>query len=303
MDETAALMERALDWLAAGRAVAIATVVAVTGSTPRPLGSRLIAAADGCFEGSVSGGCVEGAVIETAQQVIPEAGARTLKFHAGEENPWSVGLACGGDIVVRVECLTPALADLYRHMLSDYRQGRTASRSIAVAAGQNFVETWTATARLLIVGAVHIAQKLAQIALLAEYGVTIIDPRSGYLNASRFPEVELSDLWPDEAIARFAPDKQTAIITLTHDPKLDDPALVAALASDAFYVGALGSRKTQAARLERLRALGLAPSQLERIHGPVGLDIGGVTPAEIAISILAGITAARRADRLRSRRS
>jgi xanthine dehydrogenase accessory factor len=155
--------------------------------------------------------------------------------------------------------------------------------------------------RLLIVGAVHIAQALAPLAATLGLAVTIIDPRRGFASAERFPGVTLMQTWPDEALAALAPDRRTAVVTLTHDPKLDDPALDLALGSGAFFIGSLGSRKTHAARLERLAALGHAPDALARIRGPVGLAIGAVTAPEIALSILAEIVAARRGAALATR--
>ena len=157
-----------------------------------------------------------------------------------------------------------------------------------------FIQIWAPPLRLVLVGAVHIAQPLAPMAALAGYDVTVIDPRGAFATRDRFPGITLSDDWPDDALAALAPDTRTAIVTLTHDPKLDDPALDAALRSPAFYIGALGSRKTHAKRADRLRALGHGDDALGRIHGPVGLDIGASTPAEIAISILAQITATLR---------
>lgn len=157
-----------------------------------------------------------------------------------------------------------------------------------------FTQVWAPPLRLILVGAVHIAQPLAPMAALAGYDVTIIDPRGAFATRDRFPGVTLSDEWPDEAVAALQPDARTAIVTLTHDPKLDDPALDAALQSSAFYVGALGSRKTHAKRVDRLRALGHGEVALRRINGPVGLDIGAASPAEIAVSILAQITATLR---------
>ena len=149
--------------------------------------------------------------------------------------------------------------------------------------------------RLILVGAVHISQALAPIAALAGYGVTVVDPRRSFATDARFPAVALTTEWPDEALTRLAPDARTAVVTLTHDPKLDDPALTVALNSPAFYIGSLGSRKTHAARLKRLAAAGFDDAALARIHGPVGLPIGALSPAEIAISVLAQITAVRRA--------
>jgi xanthine dehydrogenase accessory factor len=155
-----------------------------------------------------------------------------------------------------------------------------------------FVHVFNPPLRLLLVGAVHIAQPLAQMAALAGYALTIIDPRSAFATEDRFPGMRLMSEWPDEAVAQLAPDARTAVVTLTHDPKLDDPALATALGTPAFYIGALGSRKTHAKRLERLREQGLGEAALARIRGPVGLDIGAVSPAEIAISILADLTMA-----------
>ncbi|MBI1773832.1 MAG: XdhC family protein [Proteobacteria bacterium] len=156
-----------------------------------------------------------------------------------------------------------------------------------------FVQSFNPPPRLIVVGAVHIAQPLAPMASLAGYGVTVVDPRRAFASDQRFPDVELSAEWPDEALARLKPDARTAVVTLTHDPKLDDPALAAALRSAAFYIGALGSKKTHAARLARLSAEGFGDNELARIHGPVGLAIGAVSPAEIAVSIMAEVTEAR----------
>ena len=149
-------------------------------------------------------------------------------------------------------------------------------------------------ARIVIIGAVHITQTLAPMATLAGYAVTIVDPRGAFATSDRFPGVTLSQDWPDEALEALQPDARTAIVTLTHDPKLDDPALAVALRSPAFYIGALGSKKTHAARLVRLRAQGFTEPDCARIHGPAGLDIGARSPAEIALSVLAQLTAARR---------
>lgn len=169
-------------------------------------------------------------------------------------------------------------------------------QSLLVEAGGRrvFVQVHNPPLRLLIVGAVHITQALAPMAALAGYAVTIIDPRRAFATDSRFPGLALSTDWPDEAMTVLKPDRRTAVVTLTHDPKLDDPALDAALRSDAFYIGALGSRKTHAARLARLKGAGFDDAVLSRIHGPVGLSINAESPAEIAVSIMAQITAVRR---------
>jgi xanthine dehydrogenase accessory factor len=168
------------------------------------------------------------------------------------------------------------------------------ARTIETELGPLFLNVFNPPLRLILVGAVHIAQALVPMAQLAGYDVAVIDPRSAFGSSERFPGVTLSNDWPDEAMAQMKPDLRTAVVTLTHDPKIDDPALVSALKSDVFYIGALGSKKTHAARLERLTAAGFGPDDFARIHGPVGLSIGAKSPAEIAISILAQMTAALR---------
>ncbi len=164
------------------------------------------------------------------------------------------------------------------------------SRTIDSDSGPVFLQIFNPPLRLAIVGAVHIAQALAPIATLAGYAVTIIDPRGAFATEARFPDVALLDDWPDEAMEAFAPDRRSAIVTLTHDPKLDDPALDVALKSEAFYIAALGSRRTHAGRVERLKEMGHDDAAIARIHGPAGLNIGAVSPAEIAVSVMAEMT-------------
>ena len=168
--------------------------------------------------------------------------------------------------------------------------------TIETADGPVFIEVFNPRLRCVIVGAVHIAQPLARMAALTGYLVTVVDPRTAFASDARFPDVVLSTDWPDEAMEELKPNRRTAVVTLTHDPKLDDPALSVALRSDAFYIGALGSKKTHAARCKRLQALGFNEEELTRIHGPVGLDIGAISPAEIAIAIMAQITQVLRAE-------
>lgn len=165
------------------------------------------------------------------------------------------------------------------------------------AGGRWFVQVLNPPLRLIVVGAVHIAQALVPMATLAGYDVTVVDPRRAFASDDRFPAVHLVDAWPDEALAALGLDGRTALVTLSHDPKLDDPALAAALVTQAFYIGALGSRRTQATRLNRLRARGFDDAALARIRGPVGLPIGALTPAEIAVSILAQMTETLRLGR------
>jgi xanthine dehydrogenase accessory factor len=185
--------------------------------------------------------------------------------------------------------LAPDLLAALRRVIATDR-----STSLSTDQGEIFVEVWHPPLRLIVVGAVHIAQALLPIARLAGYRPIVIDPRAAFGSAERFPEVDLVNAWPDEALPLLAPDRRTAIVTLTHDPKIDDPALQAALGSEAFYIGALGSRRTHAKRCERLAQAGFGADAIARIHGPVGLAIGAITPAEIALSILAQITAVLR---------
>jgi xanthine dehydrogenase accessory factor len=169
-----------------------------------------------------------------------------------------------------------------------WRSGR--NRTIETAAGPVFVEVLTPPHRCFIIGAVHIAQPLAQMLALVDYAVTVIDPRGAFATAARFPGVELVSQWPDEALERLRPDRGSAVIALTHDPKLDDPALAAALRSECFYIGALGSRRNHSGRCARLKEQGFSDADLARIHGPVGLAIGAVSPGEVAVSIVAEMT-------------
>lgn len=172
--------------------------------------------------------------------------------------------------------------------------GRDQGGILKAGDGKLFAQVHNPPPRLLLVGAVHISQALAPMAAMAGYGVSVIDPRRAFATDERFPGIDMRGEWPDEAMTALKPDRRTAVVTLTHDPKLDDPALQSALRSPAFYIGALGSRKTHAARLERLAAAGFTPAEVARVHGPVGLSIGALSPAEIAVSVLAQITAVRR---------
>jgi xanthine dehydrogenase accessory factor len=334
LDDQDDILGAARDFLARGQKAALATVVTTWGSSPRPVGSLLAATEGGAFVGSVSGGCVEGAVISEADAVMKGAPAKLLKFGISNEQAWDVGLACGGKVEILVAPLAKAQAALdkvadaqaKKHgvvLATDIVSGemtalidgeapadafassvaeaaraalaRDASTTVEIGGRKVFLNVFAPPSRLALVGAVHIAQALAPIAALAGYAVTVIDPRSAFATEARFPGVAIVHDWPDEALAAFAPDRRTAIITLTHDPKLDDPALAAALKSDAFYIGALGSRKTHAARLGRLKEQGFTDRDIARIHGPVGLPIGAVSPAEIAVAILAELTRDRRA--------
>lgn len=191
----------------------------------------------------------------------------------------------GHDTVSGELALDAAALEAVRQALRDDR-----GRTIETSGGAVFVNVYNPPRRLVVVGAVHIAQPLVPMAAIAGYQVVVIDPRHGFATDARFPQVTLDTDWPDEAMERVKPDVRTAVVTLTHDPKLDDPALAVALRSPAFYIGALGSRKTHAARVGRLKELGFGDNEIGRIDAPIGLDIGAVSPAEIAIAILGKIT-------------
>ena len=318
----------AAGWLHDARKVALATVTRTWGSAPRPEGSQMAIRDDGAFSGSVSGGCVEGAVIGEAENALRDGKPRNLKFGVSNEDAWAVGLACGGTIEVHV---APLLAQPQQSALAELKHARDAQQAVVLATdlssgesvlrypgtgggdaladaarlqarrdrstsveigGRNwFLTVFNPPLDLAIIGAVHIAQPLARMAALADYAVRVIDPRSAFATGERFPGVMLSLDWPDEALAARPPGPRSAIVALTHDPKLDDPGLSAALKSEAFYIGALGSRTTHAKRLERLKAKGFSDAELARIRGPIGLDIGARSPAEIAVAVLAQMTA------------
>ena len=313
--------EAALAWHRAGTGAALATVIETWGSAPRQAGSQLAISGDGEMLGSVSGGCVEGAVITEALDALADRKSRILTFGVSDETAFAAGLACGGTIRVLVEPVGDGPEALSEPMLAGLVSARAASRAIAVvtrpdtwtralvAPGQDpatdarfksdrsgmeedgrFIAVHNPPLRLIVIGAVHIAQPLLAIARTCGYAPMLIDPRAAFGSAARFPGETILDDWPDEALAQLAPDARTAIVTLTHDPKLDDPAIRFALNSPAFYLGSLGSTRTHAKRVERLTAEGFTPDQIAKIHAPVGLDIGAKTPAEIAVSVMAQIT-------------
>jgi len=311
-------LEIALAWHEAGRKIAIATVVETWGSAPRPVGSRMVIDAQGEMEGSVSGGCVEGAVVLEALEVIVTGEARLLDYGVSDDDAFAVGLACGGRIRVLVEVIPTEIlralnaakaarapvayvADLKtaaRHLagVADYPERFRADRSGVEADGRTFVVVQNPGLRMVIVGAVHIAQALVRMARDCGYVPIVVDPRSGFASAARFPETQMMQDWPDEALDEIGLDARTCVVTLSHDPKIDDPALMAALRSDVFYIGALGSARTHTKRLERLAAAGFDAAQIGRVRGPVGLPLGGRHPAEIAVSIMAQVTQVLRAN-------
>ncbi len=302
MADNDTVLAAARDWK--GARMALATVTSTWGSAPRPRGSHMLVHEDGRFEGSVSGGCVEGEILDTAARVIAGAPFQVKTYGVADDSAWEVGLPCGGQISVMVQ---PVAAEGFDPELFDrIAEARDAGRALTVTTdlasghsdlrpvetGEVFANRYDPPRRLLIVGAVQIAQSLAALAATLGIETVVIDPRGRFLTAERFPGVTLDDRWPDEAVAAWNPGPSTAVVTLSHDTKIDDPALVAALAADTAYVGALGSRKSHAARRERLAQMGVDADQLDRIDGPVGIDIGAIGPAEIALSIAAAMVGA-----------
>ena len=273
---------------------------------------------DMVVEGSVSGGCVEGTVIDSALEAIGKGTGTRLDFGVADARAWEIGLSCGGRIAVLVtpvaatglppEALEALAVDIgLRRPAVVVFDATTAAMQAAALADNgehsslsddeaSFTLRRFPPRRLLVVGGGHITQFLAPMAQQLEYDVTIIDPREVFSMAERFPESNCLTAWPDEAMTALKMDSRTAIVTLTHDPKIDDPGLRAALVSKAFYIGCLGSRRTHAARCDRLREAGFSDGDLARLHGPVGLDIGARTPAEIAVSILAQMIAVEPRD-------
>lgn len=328
-------------WLAQGKSVAIATVIQTWGSSPRREGARMAITPDGGISGSVSGGCVEGAVFEAAVESLKTNRPRLLHFGVTDETAWDVGLACGGSIEIFVNPLDTEFFKTLRSVLDeeipaalvtlirgpDEKVGReilihgngdviassvdgqsikaaklsmnsltegTTQRVLLEDGIELFIEPLLPTPTLIAVGGAHISIALMELAKTMGYRTIVVDPRKAFGNGQRFPHVDrLIQSWPDEAFQQIPITHNTAVAMLTHDPKLDDPALKIALSSPAFYVGALGSRLTQTKRRQRLLEDGLTEEQLDRIHGPIGIDIQARTPEEIALSILSEIVAAR----------
>ncbi|HRZ10055.1 MAG TPA: XdhC family protein [Gemmatimonadales bacterium] len=318
--------------LRASEPVGRAVVTSVWGSAPQAEGATMLVSASGKMAGSVSGGCVEAAVAEEVRAAMARGAAKLVRYGISDERAWEVGLACGGSLEVLVEPAVsgPVLAaaegpggvviatfldgaepgrsvsiddsspvevtDLVRAAREALRSGR--SRTVRLPVGGTdagaFLEVFPRPRKLVIFGGVHVAAALVTLAHALDYRTVVADGRASFLTRERFPDADQLILgWPDEAFAQAGIDSATAVAVLTHDPKFDDPALMIALRSPAMYVGAIGSKKTQAARRERLRAAGLTDDQVGRLFGPIGLDLGGRTPAETALAIMAEIVAVR----------
>lgn len=305
MNDIDDIISAALAW--AGQPMALATVIEASGSAPRPRGGHMLLAADGRFAGSISGGCVEYEVFALAEAVIAGAPASVRQYGSADPSVWLPGLPCGGQIGVMVQPVAQDgfSPDFFTEIASARAAGKAVTLSTDLTSGRTvrgelegqFVNVYEPPRRLLIVGAVQIAQALSAIARATGFAVTVNDPRERFLSADRFPDVTLTDAWPDEAVAAFAPNGSAAVVTLSHDVKIDDPALFAALQAPTGYIGALGSRANQARRLERLAAMGIGADDLKRVDGPAGVQIGGLGPQEIALSIAAGIVGTLRGAR------
>ena len=306
----------AADWYKKGIGAAVVTVIDTWGSAPRRVGSQLVVSGAGQMEGSVSGGCVEGAVVLEALDSLKDGQTKVLEYGVSDDDAFAVGLACGGKMRVLVEPvgkqfpiellkeLVDAIAkdrsviyeiniETFRRSLvyEGYEDRIRSDRSGFKEDKITFLNVFSPKLKMDIVGAVHIAQALVPMAKIVGFLPRIIDPRESFANRERFVSVEISNDFPDIALSNSEPNSRTAVILLTHDPKLDDPALHIALKSQAFYIGALGSKKTHEQRKVRLKNAGFTEKEINRINGPIGLDIGASSPEEIAISILSEVIA------------
>ena len=306
----------AVDWHEKGMGAAVATVIETWGSAPRRVGSQLVVSGAGQMEGSVSGGCVEGAVVLEALASIKDGQTKVLEYGVSDDDAFAVGLACGGKMRVLVEPIGKQLPiELLKELVDAIAKDRSVIYEINIETFRRglvyegyeerirgdksgfkkdritFLNVFSPKLKMDIVGAVHIAQALVPMAKIVGFLPRIIDPRESFANRERFAGVEISNDFPDIALSNSEPNCRTAVILLTHDPKLDDPALHIALKSQAFYIGALGSKKTHQQREVRLKDAGFTEKEINRINGPIGLDIGASSPEEIAISILSEVIA------------
>ncbi len=299
-------------WLKEKRKVALATVISTWGSAPRPVGGQMAIDSNGEIIGSVSGGCVEGAVINEGINSINDGKLRIKDYGISNDMAWEVGLACGGELKILIQPLN--LEDEIVYSIVENIKNReptkilinclTGSRHIDNSIinqisyydkiKEEFIHVIDPKPRLFIVGAVHIAQALISLAKTADFEIILIDPRDHFATKDRFPNCKIINEWPDTALSNFILDKATHLVTLTHDPKIDDPALIYTLKKDIGYIGSLGSKKTHNKRCERLIDLGFSQNDINKIHGPIGLNIKAKTPAEIAVSIMAEIINFRR---------
>lgn len=327
VSETRDVVAIARHWIDRHGRIALATVIKTWGSAPVPVGGQLVVGPNEIFEGSVSGGCVEAAVITAAGDVIASGVPKVLEFGVGDETAWRVGLPCGGRIEIFVERLSGAEDAAYLDAVLDARNGRSllvvdtdlasGRRSLSRSTeafdaetaellangecvladgpeGRRFLHALAPPVHVILVGAGHVAQVLADLAQRVGYQSTVVDPRTAFSSETRFGGVPLRQDWPETALPALKLDNRTAVVSLAHDARLDDETLPLAVRSSCFYVGALGSRRTHEKRVERLREAGLSADEISRIDAPVGISIGAKGPAEIAVSILGAVIKARR---------
>ncbi|MCI3208801.1 MULTISPECIES: XdhC family protein [Pandoraea] len=306
------VLETASRWLSQQRAVHLYTVVATWGSSPRPPGAMLAMRDDGRLVGSVSGGCIEDDLIDRLlRDGAPSALPERIEYGVSADEAHRFGLPCGGTMRLVRETLSSA--SLLPALIEAMCNGRAMRRTLDMATGHvtltpldehldgdactfdgaRLITTHGPTWRLLLIGAGQLTQYVANIALTLDYAVTVCDPREEYRDGWHTPGTTLVRTMPDDTVVGMRPDARMAVVALTHDPKLDDLALMEALMSPAFYVGAIGSRRNNEKRRERLALFGVTSEALARLHGPVGLYLGGRTPPEIAVSIAADLTARR----------
>ena len=296
-------------WTREGEDIALATVVETWGSSPRPLGSKMLVTRSGKMAGSVSNGCIEGAVFDEAQKVLKSGTPKVAAFGVADDVAFDVGLACGGHIEVFIQ----PLGSVHRQLVDMLNRNQPATLRTNLATGEAelldgtgsgselarrdgdvFTEPFRRPAHLVIIGAIHIAIPLHRLARVMGYRVTVVDARAKFATKERFPEAdELIVAWPDEAMSKLVVDSSTYVVILTHDPKFDLPALRSVLRKNAGYIGAIGSRKTNQNRFDALRKEGFTEEELSRVHGPIGLDLGSRGAEETALGILAEITATR----------
>lgn len=303
------VLKNSVKWLEDGHKITLVTVTKTWGSSPRPAGAMLVLRDDGHVSGSVSGGCIEDDLIEKARtHTLTGTTPEVVTYGVSAEDARKFGLPCGGTIQVVLEP-TSEIASM-RALLEKVERRELVARELDIATGASRLraakpeetlqfdgKTLTTvhgpSYRMIIIGAGQLSRFIAQIALGLDYQITVCDPRSEYMDLWDLPNVLLTRDMPDDVVVRMKPDAHTAVIALTHDPKLDDMALMEALKSDAFYVGAIGSRANNDKRRKRLADFELTQEQIAKLHGPIGLYIGSRTPPEIAISILAEMTAYR----------
>lgn len=304
------------DWRLAGRRALLATVVRTWGSSPRPIGSIMALAEDGAVVGSVSGGCIEDDLIARYSHAhgsasMPTGAPALVKYGVTADEAHRFGLPCGGTLELLLE-YDPDPASLGT-LVAGLEQGRLMQRTVALADGRvqlaaaaspaelvvnahELVNTFGPEYRMLLIGAGQLAEYLATMARFSGFAVTLCDPRTEYRSAWAVPGVAVTTAMPDDAVTAFRPDRRSCVVALTHDPKLDDLALLEALGTEAFYVGAIGSRRNAEARRERMIAhFGQTRASLARLRGPIGIYIGSKTPSEIAVSVMAEILAVKNA--------